>query len=421
MSDDLVIPCPKCGTPVKLTESLAAPFIAATRKKLEDEARVREQKVAKQAAELELEQAKIARERESLAEQLAREVKAERARIVDEERKRALESVAQETRELHQQLEERSAKLVEAQKVETEARRKQRELDDKLREADLAVEKKVGEQLGLEREKARALAADEARLKLAERDQTINALQTKLADALRKAEQGSQQQQGEVQELDLEAALRAAFPRDAIEPVPKGQFGGDSFQRVVDALGQPCGTLLWESKRTRNWSDGWLAKLRGDQRAAKAEIAVIVSQALPSGLSSFAEIDGVWVTTPTLAVALASVLRAGLIETAAARRAAKGQEGKMELLYAYLTGAQFKQRVQAILEGFTNLKRDLESEKSAMQRIWSKREKQLEVVMLATSGMYGDLEGIAGRSMPEIEGLGLEKLGPAAGEDAAST
>ncbi len=413
MSDDLVIPCPKCGTPVKLTESLAAPFIAATRQKLESEARAREQQVAKQAAELQLEQAKIAKERESLAERLAQQVKAERARIVDEERKRALESVAQETRDLHQQLEERSAKLVEAQKVETEARRKQRELDDKLREADLAVEKKVSELLGLEREKARALAADEARLKLAERDQTISALQSKLADALRKAEQGSQQQQGEVQELDLEAALRAAFPRDAIEPVPKGQFGGDSFQRVVDALGQPCGTLLWESKRTRNWSDGWLAKLRGDQRAARAEIAVIVSHALPSGLANFAEIDGVWVTTPGLAVPLASVLRAGLVETAAARRAAKGQEGKMELLYAYLTGSQFKLRVQAILEGFANLKRDLDSEKTAMQRIWSKREKQLEVVMLATSGMYGDLEGIAGRSMPEIEGLGLEKLGPA--------
>jgi hypothetical protein len=182
------------------------------------------------------------------------------------------------------------------------------------------------------------------------------------------------------------------------------------LHRVIGPLGQPCGTILWESKRTKNWSDGWLSKLRDDQRAAKAEIAVIVSQVLPKGVETFELIDGVWVTQPPAALPVAVALRNTLIEVAMARQASEGQQTKMELVYQYLTGPRFRQRVQAIVEAFGSMKEDLDKEKKAILKQWAKREEQIERVMQATVGMYGDFQGIAGKTIQEIEGLEFKAL-----------
>ena len=227
---------------------------------------------------------------------------------------------------------------------------------------------------------------------------------------MRRVEQGSQQLQGEVQELELETLLRAKFPRDTIEPVPKGEFGGDTLHRIIGPLGQLCGTILWESKRTKNWSDGWLVKLRDDQRAAKAEIAVIVSQVLPKGVESFGLIDGVWVTHSRFMISVAAALRHSLIEVASARLALEGQQTKTEMVYQYLTGPRFRHRVEAIVESFSSMQEDLDKEKKAITKQWAKREEQIERVMGATVGMYGDLQAIAGKSLQEIEGLELTAL-----------
>lgn len=221
----------------------------------------------------------------------------------------------------------------------------------------------------------------------------------------RKAEQGSQQLQGEVQELELEALLRAKFPQDTIEPVPKGEHGGDVLHRVVGPLGKVCGTILWESKRTKNWSDSWLVKLREDQRAAKAEIAVIMSHALPKDVESFDLIDHVWVAHPRVAIPIAVTLRQSLLELAMARKASEGQQTKMEMVYQYLMGPRFRQRVQAIVEAFSSMQEDLDREKKAITKQWAKRGEQIERVMQATVGMYGDLQGIAGKTLQEIKGL----------------
>ncbi|MGB9166902.1 MAG: DUF2130 domain-containing protein, partial [Rhodomicrobium sp.] len=221
-------------------------------------------------------------------------------------------------------------------------------------------------------------------------------------------EQGSQQLQGEVQELQLEALLRASFPHDTITPVPKGEFGGDAIQLVTTPFGQPCGKILWESKRTRNWSDGWLQKLRDDQRMAKADAAIIVSQALPKTIETFGQIDGIWVASPKCAVALAIAIRCLLIEVTAARKSGDGQQSKMEAMYQYLTGPRFRHRVEAIVEKFSEMQGDLEKERKAMQKAWAKREQQIRGVIDATAGMYGDMQGIAGRSLQEIEGLDFE-------------
>jgi len=386
------IVCPSCKTEIKLTESLAAPLLEATRRDFEQRIK---QKDVDLAAKLKDEGAKIAIEE-------ARKAKLALASEL-EQRTRAVA-------ELENALKENNAKLAEAQKAQADLLRKQRELDTKLREADLTVEKRVQEGLTATRDQARKETEEQMRLKVMEKEQTITAMQRQIEDLKRRAEQGSQQLQGEVQELELEALLRAKFPLDIIDPVPKGEHGGDALHRVMDPLGQACGTILWESKRTKGWSDGWLPKLRDDQRAAKAEVAVIVSQVLPKGVETFESIDGVWVTHPRVALPLAVSLRYALIDIASARSASEGQQTKTEMVYQYLTGPRFRQRVEAIVEAFSSMQDDLNAERKVITKQWAKREEQIERVMQATVGMYGDLQGIAGKTMKEIDGLNMQLL-----------
>jgi hypothetical protein len=369
----------------------------------------REQALAERAQSLE-------RVKATLDQQVAQKLQQERVRIAAEEQQRAklalgndLDQKTNEISSLQEVLKQRDIKLAEAQKAQAELIRKQRELDDAKRELDLTVEKRVQADLTAERDKARKEAEEELKLKVMEKDQTITAMQKQIEDLRRRAEQGSQQLQGEVQEMELEALLTAKFPRDTIQPVPKGEFGGDVLHRVIGPLNQVCGTILWECKRTKSWSDGWLPKLREDQRAAKAEIAVIISQALPKEVETFGLIDGVWIADPKVALPLALSLRQTLIEVASARQASEGQQTKMEMVYSYLTGPRFRQRVQAIVEAFSSMKEDLDREKKAIIRQWAKREEQIDRVMQATVGMYGDLQGIAGKTLQEIEGLEFQE------------
>jgi hypothetical protein len=307
-------------------------------------------------------------------------------------------------------LRQRDAKLAEAQKAQVEILRRERELKDAQREIELTIEKRVQDNLAAARDKARKEAEEELKLKVMEKEQTISSMQRQIEELKRKAEQGSQQLQGEVQELELEEMLSSKFPRDTILPVPKGEFGGDVLHRIVGPLGQICGTILWESKRTKNWSDTWLPKLREDQRTAKAEIAVIVSEVLPKDIESFGMVDQVWVTHPKVALPVAIALRQTLVEIAGARKASEGQQTKMEMVYQYLTGPRFRQRIQAIVEAFSSMREDLDRERKAITKQWSKREEQIDRVMQATVGMYGDLQGIAGKTLQEIEGLEFQGL-----------
>jgi hypothetical protein len=271
----------------------------------------------------------------------------------------------------------------------------------------LTIEKRVEESLVVVRNKARLEAEDGLKLKVAEKEQTIASMQKQVEELKRRAEQGSQQLQGEVQELELEDTLRNKFPRDLIEAVPKGEHGGDALHRVCGSLQQICGTILWESKRTKNWSDGWVAKLREDQRAAKAELAVIVSNTLPKDFDTFDFLDGVWVTSPRYVVPVAIALRHTLIELFAARQASEGQQTKMEMIYQYLTGPRFRHRIQAIVEKFADMQEDLDRERKTMTKLWAKRQEQIRCVVESTAGMYGDMQGIAGKTLQEIEGLDI--------------
>ena len=359
------ITCPKCKHEITLNKSLATPYIL----KLENDFELR---------------------LVNLSEQLAQKEK--------------------EVFDLKDRLNKRELKLAEAQKEQIEALKLKQELADEKREFDLTVQKGIAERLTTVREQARKEVEDEQKLKIYEKNHLISQLHERIDDLKRHIEQGSQQLQGEVQELELESLLRTKFPTDLIKPVGKGQKGADALQEVIGKAGQNCGTILWESKRTKNWSDGWLTKLRQDQNEAKADIAVIVTQALPKGVESFDIINRVWVVDPQYAIPVAIAIRQSLEDVSVARQSAEGQQTKMALLYTYFTGTNFKLRVEAVIESFKNMKTDLEKEKKAITAQWAKRDQEITIGMGAAIGMCGDLKGIAGQSFPDINGLNLEDL-----------
>ncbi len=331
------VTCPACRTEIKLTELLAAPLIEDTRRQYEQQLARKETEVAGREAAIRDQQAQIAVAKDSINAEVSAKLDEERGRIAAVEARKAKRLVAidferkiNEIAELNEVLRQRDTKLAEAQRAQADLIKKQRELDDAKREMNLTIQKRVQGELGVVREKAKQEAEDALILRVREKEEQIAAMQRKIEDLKRKAEQGSQQLQGEVQELELEALLRQKFPRDLLEPVPKGEFGGDMIQRVVGPTGQICGAILWEAKRTKNWSDGWLTKLRADQRLAKADMALIVSQSLPRGLRTFDRISGVWVTAPRCAVAVAVALTRNIdcrIRRTARQRRTADQDG----------------------------------------------------------------------------------------------
>ncbi|MBZ5494710.1 MAG: DUF2130 domain-containing protein [Acidobacteriia bacterium] len=416
MNEPMIV-CPNCNGEIKLTESLAAPLVEATRQQYEVKLANKESDIKNREAAIREKELAVAAAQEKVDEQVALQLAQEREKIAAQEAKKArllfagdMERKNEEVLELQQALKEKDGKLADAQKAQAELIRKQRELDDAKREMNLTVEKRVQESLSAVRDKARGEAEDELKLKVAEKEQTIAGMQRQIEELKRKAEQGSQQLQGEVQELELESLLKAKFPRDTIEPVPKGRSGGDIKQLVFNQLGNLCGTLLWESKRTKNWSDGWLGKLRDDQRTAKADVAVIVSRVLPNGCEGFDFIEGIWVVEPRCAIPVAIALRQSMVELASVRQTREGLQTKMGMVYEYLTGPSFRQRVEAIVERFSEMHEDLDKERRAIMRLWAKREEQIRGVIDSTAGMYGDLQGIGGKAFREIEGLEIPRL-----------
>ncbi|MEQ1529293.1 MAG: DUF2130 domain-containing protein, partial [Methylococcales bacterium] len=332
---EATITCSNCQTEIRLTESLAAPLLAATRQQFEQQLQQKDQDIAQREQSLQDQQKQLTDAKRNLdsqiAEQVAAQLKSERQRVIAEESQKAKQAAAHEIDSKNQQLADlqgvlksREAKLAEAQQAQAELIKKQRELDDAKRELELTIAKRIQDGLADVRNQAKREAEESLNLKIMEREQTISSMQQKIEELKRKAEQGSQQLQGEVQELELENLLRSKFPFDSIEPVGKGEFGGDVLHRVFSQAGQHNGSILWESKRTKNWSDGWLVKLREDQRSAKADIAVMVSQALPKGIDSFEVMDGIWVTHPRTALPVATILRHTLLQIGLVRVAAEG-------------------------------------------------------------------------------------------------
>ena len=372
---ELTIQCPKCANEIELTEQLAGPMVADLQATFNAELAKREADAAEALAAAKA-QAKEVAKVETLAEQAALQ---ERIKAQDE-------------------------KLKEAQSAQAAALKREQQLKDKEAEMELTLQKMLAQERPAMAEKLARDAEAKAGLKLAEQAQVMEGMKRQIEALKQKSEQGSMQTQGEAAEIVLEETLAAAFPIDEFVPVAKGVSGADVRQDVIGPSGK-AGSILWESKRTKNWTAGWLAKLRDDQRASGCEIAVITSHALPEGVDSFGIVEGIWVCSPRYAVPLATSLRQGLIDVAGAKGRAMGQETKMEMIYDYLTGTQFKQRVDAIVERFEDMQDNLRKERVFIEKQWALRAKQIDLVIASTVGMHGDLQGIAGRSMPEIESV----------------
>ena len=306
---------------------------------------------------------------------------------------------------LEEQIAEKDKKLQEAKENELRVRREKNKLEEDKRNFELEKQRQLDEERKKIVEEAGKKATEEQQYVIAQLKKQLTDA-TKAKDELaRKLEQGSQQTQGEVLELELEEILKVEFPHDEIVPVPKGVSGADVIQKVKDHSGRVCGQIAWESKKTKAWSDGWIQKLKDDQRTIKADLAVIASAVLPEDVKGFVFRDGVWICDIKLIVALATALRINLLNVSRERAMSVAKNEKMEVLYSYLTGVEFKQRVEAIVEAFSSMDEGLKKERIAYEKIWSEREKQIKKVVTNTVGMYGDLSGLV--TLPQIKTLEL--------------
>jgi hypothetical protein len=417
---DTTLKCPNCGHAFPLTDALAAQLRDEIEAVLLEQHRAQVHEFAERAAQaearavesrrhvLELEQAQtVTIERVKL--ELEAKLRAEAEQRLAQEQARLRSESDLRVQQLQAQITETRAQLQTAQAAELKLRQQAEAIIAREQQLDLEIARKLDEKRRDWEAQVRRLTVEEQQLKLREKDKTIEDLKRLLEDARRKSEQGSQELQGEVLELDLQAALALRFPRDVVRPVPKGMRGADLVQEVRDAALAPCGLIVWETKNTRNWEPAWIAKLKDDQRACGASLAVLVTAALPAeARSGFASIDGVWVASLTAWPALAIALREQLLAVAFARNAATGMGEKMEALYRYLSGDAFRHRVETIIEAFTALREQLDRERRAMERIWKERERQIERVVAATAGLYGEVRGTIGQSMPAIAALELD-------------
>jgi len=405
------IQCPKCGESISIDDVLTRQIEEKIKKDFQATQQVKEQELTRKTEELKKEAAEIAENKKNIdsviADKVADQLQAEKLRIFKEARTEAEKEQTALTTLLEEQLKNKDEKLAQATKNEIELRKEK----IKLEEDKLAFELEKMRQL----EEAKNAFIEEASKKAAEEQQYVVAqLKKQLTDAIkakddlaRKLEQGSQKTQGEVLEVELEELLKTEFIHDEITPVPTGVTGADIIQKVMDRTGRLCGQIAWETKKTQSWQEKWIQKLKDDQRAIKADIAVIVSAVLPEDVKGFLFRDGVWICDIKLIIPLAIALRINLESIAREKSMSIGKNEKMEVLYSYLTGVEFKQRVEAIVEAFTSMDAGLKKERIAYEKIWAEREKQIKKVISNTVGMYGDLSGLV--ALPQIKTLELDE------------
>ena len=377
--------CPHCGKKFQITEALS--------QHLEEKLRVQ------------------------ITNDFEKQRRKDRVEIEDKIRKEILkkakeknDKIENENKELQSELLELKNKVTTFSKKELTFKRKEREFIEREVGLETEIKTKVEERLGKEipkvYEKAKETMEKDWKLKLAEEQKKNKDLGKQIEEIKKKSDQGSVQMQGEVQELDIENTLKKYFPDDEIISVVTGKRGGDIVQIVKSKSGKIAGKILWESKRTKNWQDSWIQKLKEDQREEKAELSVIVSEILPKEINYFGQVDGIWISDIKYYVGLCASLRENLKAVSKLALSLEGKTEKMELVYNYLTGTQFKQRVESILETFKDMKDDLDSERRSTERNWAKRDQQINKFVKNMAGMYGDIQG-TGTALPSVKLLEL--------------
>jgi len=387
MSDSII--CPNCKQNIPLTEAITHQIdekykeeIANLKMQSENE---RQKLIAYSKKRIEEEKVKT-----------AKEVEVELKKKIEEQMELKIKDTENESKELKDQKNKLQDQLLELTKG-------MRKLQDENRLKEIEMQKTFA----LEQEKLRneehVRIEEEFKLKLREKDKKLEDVVKSNEDLRRKLEQGSQQMQGEVLELEIEELLKKEFPFDEIKEVPKGVTGADIIQIVNSRQGRRCGAILWETKRTKNWSNQWIIKLRNDQRVVKAEIAVLVSEVVPEFISHFGQHEGIWISGFKYITSLAYALRTQLIEVSTAKASLDGQKGKMETLFQYVNSVEFTHRVEAILESFSNMQEEIEKERRWFAQKWAREDKNLRKVFDNTMGMSGDLESITGKSVLKLK------------------
>lgn len=405
------IKCPNCQTEISIDDVLTHQIEDKIKSKYESSNKIKEEELARTQKYLDDQKKKIEDARTNVKQFIdqgvAKALEVEKSKLKTEVKEEIEKEKANEMKMLSDKLNEKDKKLEESRKIELELRKEKNQLEDDKNNFEIEKQRQLDGERKKIIEEAGKKASEEQQYKLMELSKQLQDA-VKMNDELkRKLQQGSQQTQGEVVELELEEILKREFPHDEIIPVGKGENGADIIHKVFDNYSHHCGTIVWESKHTKNWTEGWIAKLKGDQRNLKAEIAVIVSTVLPKDQKGVNQKEGIWVTDFDSVVGLGLALRTSLIQLTSLKLATVGKNEKMEVLFNYLTGAGFNQRVEAIIEAFQSMRQDLQKEKTAYATIWSKREAQINQVIGSTAGMYGDLEGLIGQALPKIETLEL--------------
>ncbi len=323
---------------------------------------------------------------------------------------KAREGFEKEQQSLVEELKFKTQKLDEAREESLKLHKEKLRLEDEKKSFELEKQRQLNEEREKIRQQALLESSESHRLKDLEKEKMINDLKKSLEEAQIKASQGSQQLQGEVQELDMEEALQHSFPHDLVEPVGKGVRGADISQTVRTSMGTVCGVILWESKRTKAWVDDWAVKLKDDLRSSKANIPVIITTVLPKEIKNgFGLYDGVWVSEPKFFLPLAEILRKNLVDVAREKHNGQDRGTKAEMIYGYLTSDSFIQQVQNILEVHQSMYSQIQKERVAFEKIWKEREAQAQRIISSTASVYGSIQGLAGQSLPSLPLLSLDE------------
>jgi hypothetical protein len=409
MKDDTAnkIKCPKCGHEFPVGDA----FLIQAEEKIK---LVYQQKINEQAEGFNSQKLKLEHEREEfellkkqqdsiintkLQERLSEEM-VKIKQLTDEEYKQKITLLEDENDKKKKENFELKSRELQLLKNEKALKEKQEEMQLDIERQMLVKREEIATEVIKKEQEKNALKFKEYDKQLSDQKQLIEEMK-------RKAEQGSMQMQGEVQELALEDILKSLYRFDLIESVPKGVRGADVIHTIVNPLQQICGKIIYESKRTKAFTDNWIEKLKEDQREQQAELAVIVTEVYPKGITHFARKDGVWICSYQEVESITFVLRELLLQTHSVKSAQENKGDKMEVLYTYLTSEEFRHRVEAIVDGFSEMKTEMDKEKRAMERIWKEREKQLEKVIHNTIDMYGSIKGIAGNAVGTIKALEL--------------
>lgn len=413
MKDNTQIKCPNCGTSIDVQDILAH--------QLEDEIQLKYQnQLAEEKKKYDVEfqslnqakeqfELKKKQENELFQDRLEKQLKEDRKSIEEKLKLKFRDEQAEQFNALQKELNEKSEQVKELNRTKAEIEKLKREKSELKEIAEADAQKNLNETLLLEKEKIRKQEEDKNELRFRELQMQLEAQRKLTEEMKRKQEQGSMQLQGEVQELAIEEWLASQFPLDTIDEIKKGARGGDCIQIVNTRSLQNCGTIYYESKRTKDFQPSWIEKFKADIREKGANIGVLVTEVMPSDMDRMGLKEGIWICNYDEFKGLCSVLRESIIQISVAVSSQENKGDKMHMLYDYLTGNTFRLQVEAIVEGFTQMRGDLESEKRAMQSIWKKREKQIEKVTVNTIDMHASIKGIAGSAIQSVKLLELEE------------